>query len=237
MELRLELKKKYFFGILAGLLIVAGAIIGNAYGTFNPEIFGHTSSEVDVNGNWLIPYYEGAPIGNGSYKLGFEKEDGSFVYIGWEEDSTPQLQIVGSEMISGEGGGIEVNGDSWFVNSEVKAKEFCLESGECFESFDDLFGNLELSCTYAIRNAGEDVQIIDGNVDAVEAIGVGGGFDEKWGLGCVNNYKKTGCYLADPSGAEDSDVVSSGNGQGCLTDDEEFNIDAGLSIVCCKIGF
>ncbi|NCN99187.1 hypothetical protein COU62_00835 [Candidatus Pacearchaeota archaeon CG10_big_fil_rev_8_21_14_0_10_35_219] len=234
MEIKIELKKKYFFGILVGLLIVAGLLAVNAYGTFNPEIFGHTSSEVDVNGHWLIPYWEGS---GGSYKLGFEKSDGSFVYVGWEEDATPQLQFVNSNYTNGEGAGIEVHGDSWFEQSSVRAEEFCLETGECFESFSDILSNLELSCTYAIRNAGEDVQIIDGDKGAVESIGDGSN-GEKWGLGCVNDYKKTGCYMADGNGqADDSDVASTEDGQGCLTDDEEYDAGVGLSIVCCKIGF
>jgi len=142
MEFNITVEKRYFFGILGAILFLAGIFAVYAYGTNEPEVFGHSVGELDI----------------------------------------------------------------------------------------------KLDCAYAIRNAGEEPVITSGDANAIESIGIGGGFDEKWGLGCVNDYKKTGCYLADPTGSPaDSDVISSDDGQGCLTDDEEYNASAGLSVVCCKI--
>jgi len=142
MEFNISIEKRYFFTILGALFLITGIFAVYAYGTNEPEVFGHSVGELDI----------------------------------------------------------------------------------------------KLDCTYAIRNAGEEPVIISGDASAIESIGIGGGFDEKWGLGCVNDYKKTGCYLADFTGESiDSDVASTSDGQGCVTDDEEYNACAGLSIVCCKI--
>jgi len=189
MELRLELKKKYFFGILTGLLIVIGLLAVNAYGTFNPEIFGHTSSEIDFNL------------------------------------------------------GIEVPADSRFVNSSVTARELCLENGECFDSFENLFNDLELDCTYAVRNSytnPDEIIIMGGDVDAVELIGTpeSGNDSAWWGLECINGYQKTTCQLWNVgSGNQRYDNSMNGDGNNCLTDDEEFDVGAVIGIGCCKIGF
>jgi len=48
MKLEVNIKKKYFFTILASVLILV-AIIGTvAYGTNNPSVFGHSAGEVEV---------------------------------------------------------------------------------------------------------------------------------------------------------------------------------------------
>ena len=49
MKLEVNIKKKYFFTILASVLILV-AIIGTvAYGTNNPSVFGHSAGEVEID--------------------------------------------------------------------------------------------------------------------------------------------------------------------------------------------
>lgn len=45
--MQINIRKKYFFGILAMILVLAGAISAYAYNTNNPSYFGHTASEID----------------------------------------------------------------------------------------------------------------------------------------------------------------------------------------------
>jgi|GEM_PF-2216569 len=232
MKFEINLQKKYFIVILAGLLVIAGILAVNAYGTFNPEIFGHTVGEIAFNSNLLIPFNNNI---EGSYKIGFEKSDGSYVYVGWEEDATPQLQIIGSEFIKGKGGGLEIHGDSQFVESEVIADDFCFENGKCL-------GDLEFQCTYAKRDSYNDPSkliILDGDKGAVELWGEPeiGNDDAFWGLSCADGYKKTSCHMwMIGQASEEYDVITT-DGLNCLTDDEEFEAGAVVSIGCCRIGF
>lgn len=48
MKIEVNLEKKYFYSILAVIIIVGGVFVVNAYGTNNPQVFGHSSGEVDV---------------------------------------------------------------------------------------------------------------------------------------------------------------------------------------------
>ncbi len=47
MQIELDVSKKYFFTILAGILILAGIFAVYAFGTSSPSVFGHTASEVE----------------------------------------------------------------------------------------------------------------------------------------------------------------------------------------------
>ncbi len=48
MEFHINVEKKYFFGILTAILMVAGLFAVYAYGTNEPEVFGHSVGEVDI---------------------------------------------------------------------------------------------------------------------------------------------------------------------------------------------
>jgi hypothetical protein len=50
MRLEVNIEKKYFFGLLALGLIVLGIVGVIAYGTNNPQNFGHSVGEIDWNG-------------------------------------------------------------------------------------------------------------------------------------------------------------------------------------------
>lgn len=50
MQIKLNVEKKYFFGILAAVMIAALGIGVYAYGTNNPGYFGHSAGEVDWSG-------------------------------------------------------------------------------------------------------------------------------------------------------------------------------------------
>ena len=51
MELRVVIDKKFAFMILGGILILAGAIYGYAYGGSEPNVMGHSGEEIDVDIN------------------------------------------------------------------------------------------------------------------------------------------------------------------------------------------
>jgi len=52
MKLEVNLSKKYFFILLGGILILAGAIYGYAYGGSTPIVMGHSLEEIAVTTNY-----------------------------------------------------------------------------------------------------------------------------------------------------------------------------------------
>jgi hypothetical protein len=48
MKIEVNVEKKYFFGILAAVIILAGIIFGYAYGGSQPQVMGHSAGELDI---------------------------------------------------------------------------------------------------------------------------------------------------------------------------------------------
>ena len=45
--MKIEVNKNYAFMVLGAVLVIAGIMAINAYGTNNPVVFGHTAEEID----------------------------------------------------------------------------------------------------------------------------------------------------------------------------------------------
>jgi len=57
-QIILNLEKKYFFGVLGAILILAISIGVYAYGTSNPAVFGHTLGEINGSLGVNFPRWE-----------------------------------------------------------------------------------------------------------------------------------------------------------------------------------
>lgn len=146
MQFNINVEKRYFFGILGAILLIAGMFAVYAYGTNEPEVFGHSVGELDI----------------------------------------------------------------------------------------------KLDCAYAYRFGNEEplVNVLSGNPEAFESLGIAesGNDSALWGLGCVNDYQKTSCHMWLTDGSTPKyDLVANGDGNNCLTDDEEFDAGAKVVLGCCKI--
>lgn len=101
--------------------------------------------------------------------------------------------------------------------------------------------DIKLDCAYAYRFMNEEplINVFSGNPDAFEAIGIGESQNDSaaWGLGCVNDYQKTSCHMWNTNGGEEQryDLITTEDGNNCLTDDEEFDNGAKVVLGCCKI--
>ena len=93
MKIEVNISKKYFFIILASILIAAGVFVVYAYGSGPPSVIGHTGTEVDVTIAGQ-PYTLQQAIDQGKFSGGPDYDSGWISSWIWEGSGSRTTQIV-----------------------------------------------------------------------------------------------------------------------------------------------
>ena len=122
MKIELNVEKKYVLGLIVSFLVLAGVIGAIAYGTDEPEVFGHTASEIDFV---ISEYAETCSHGDGKYC----DPDNDYV----EETNMGEHKFCALSAVTGPGGfntncKVYRDGDDWILRIRDSDEE---ESHAC----------------------------------------------------------------------------------------------------------